>query len=100
MGKLTVTVKALEGPRARTFEVKGRQTARALLALVEAGEDGVTALEVSGWAYRFAAYCWELRHRHGLEIVTMAEKHSGGWHGRHVLRTPVEIISIDGAIAS
>jgi hypothetical protein len=75
------------------FTVRG-QTAKCLLALVKAGERGCTALEVSSWALRFAAYCHELRKNHGLEIETIPENHDGGWHGRHVLRTPVEILSI------
>ena len=70
------------------------QEARALLALVEAGEAGCTAQELSSWALRLAAYAHELRRR-GLEIVTRREPHPGGWHGRHVLLTPVEIVEIE-----
>ncbi|MBK7284933.1 MAG: hypothetical protein IPI83_11625 [Sphingomonadales bacterium] len=72
-----------EGPSGR-FKVSG-QTARALLALVAAMKKGVTALDVSSWAYRFSAYCFELRHKHGLAIERLREPHEGGWHGRHVL---------------
>jgi hypothetical protein len=78
----------------RRFEVRG-QTAKALAALIDAGERGVTALDVSTWAYRFAAYCFDLRTKHGLEIQTLREDHPGGWHGRHVLRTPVRIVSVE-----
>lgn len=70
------------------------QTARALLALVAAGPRGVTALEVSSWALRFAAYTFELRHLYRLNIETIREDHAGGWHGRHVLRTQVRIVRI------
>jgi hypothetical protein len=76
------------------FAVRG-QAAKSLLALVAAGDKGVTALEVSCWAYRFAAYCHDLRHKHGLVIETIRESHGGGWHGRHVLRSPVEIVECD-----
>lgn len=72
-----------------SFTVSG-QTAKAITALVLAGLRGVTALEVSSWAYRFAAYCHELRKR-GLEIETLKEPHDGGWHGRHVLHTPIRL---------
>jgi len=72
------------------------QTARALRVLIEAGSQGATALEVSSWALRFAAYCFKLRHVHGLDIETVREAHDGGWHGRHVLRTPVQIVGIVG----
>lgn len=73
------------------FIVKG-QTAKSLRALVTAGSNGVTAMEVTCWALRFSAYCWELRHKHGLVIDTLREDHDGGWHGRHVLRSPVTIL--------
>ncbi len=83
---------AVEGDAHRPLVVRG-QTARALCALVAAGPRGVTALDVSGtWAYRFAAYCHKLRKRHGLAIRTDREPHPGGWHGRHVLETPVVIV--------
>jgi hypothetical protein len=73
------------------FIVRG-QTARSLRALLDAGGNGVTALEVSTWALRFAAYCHDLRHKHGLAIETLREAHPGGWHGRHVLRSQVQIM--------
>jgi len=73
------------------FTVTG-QTARALVALVSAGDKGITAAEVSSWALRLAAYCHDLRRKHGLSIDTIREKHAGGWHGRHVLGSPVEIV--------
>ena len=78
---------------ARPFIVRG-QVAKALIALVSAGDDGVSALEVASWAYRLAAYCHELRTRYGLAIRTEREEHSGGWHGRHVLETPVRILFV------
>jgi len=84
-----------DGPSGR-FKVSG-QTARALLALVAAMKKGVTALDVSSWAYRFSAYCFDLRHKHGLAIETLREPHEGGWHGRHVLHSLVTIIDVQQA---
>ncbi len=84
------------GQADREYETAG-QTARALLALVEAGMGGITALEVSSWALRLAAYCHRLRREFGLEIRTEREPHTGGWHGRHVLETPVRIVAIEQA---
>ena len=55
------------------------QTAKALLALVEAGPKGVTAFEAVTWAYRLAAYCHDLRRKHGLSVRTDKESHPGGW---------------------
>ncbi len=80
-----------DGPRIVT--VTG-QTARALLALVAAGPKGRTALEVSSWALRFAAYCHVLRRDCGLNIVTEHEDHDTGWHGRHVLMDRVRILAV------
>ncbi len=74
----------------RNITIKG-QTAKALLALVEAGPKGVTAFEAATWAYRLAAYCHDLRRKHGLSIRTERESHPGGWHGRHVLESDVHI---------
>lgn len=78
----------------RAIRVRG-QEARALLALVKAGSRGCTALEVSTWALRFAAYTHNLIHKQGLCIVTEREMHPGGWHGRHTLLDLVEIESIE-----
>lgn len=76
-----------------TFTVTG-QVAKALLALVEAGNKGVTALEVSSWAYRLGAYVHTLRHAFGLVIELEREPHDGGWHGRYMLRSPVEVLEV------
>ena len=75
------------------FTVRG-QTAKALLWLHASGKKGVTAAEVATWAYRFSAYCFDLRHKHGLTIVTHKEPHEGGWHGRHELTTPVTLLDV------
>lgn len=73
------------------FIVQG-QTAKALMALVDAGDNGLTAQEAAGWAYRLSAYCFDLRHKHGLVIDTKREPHPHGWHGRHILRSTVQIL--------
>ena len=85
--RLVVRAIGPDGP----FTVKG-QTAKSLLALVTAGAKGVTALEAASWALRLAAYCHDLRTKHRLAIETVREDHEGGWHGRHVLRSPVQIL--------
>ena len=71
--------------------ISARQEQRALAALINAGSQGVTALEVSSWAYRLGAYVHTLRHDYGLTIETRREPHDGGWHGRYVLHTPCQI---------
>ena len=89
-GKLYVEALAHTPTGDRPFVVRG-QTGKALIALVNGGDRGVTALEAATWAYRFAAYCFEFRTRYGLAIRTEREEHPGGWHGRHVLEAPVTI---------
>lgn len=72
--------------------ISARQPRRALAALIKAGSQGVTALELSSWAYRLGAYGHTLRHDYGLAIETLREPHDGGWHGRYVLHTPCQIV--------
>ena len=94
MTKITVTFKAWFEGQSKVYEVKG-QNARTLIALTEAGQEGITALEVSAaWAYRLAAYVYDLRQGYGMDIVTKREEHEHGWHGRYVLNTPVEILEV------
>lgn len=69
------------------------QSAKVLLALLRAGAEGVTALEVGTWALRLAAYVHVLRHEFGLCIEMEREPHEGGWHGRYVLHSAVKIFS-------
>jgi hypothetical protein len=82
---------AFDTPAGR-IAISARQDSRTLAALVMAGAKGVTALEMSSWAYRLGAYVHTLRHDYGLAIETLHEPHDGGWHGRYVLHTPVRII--------
>ena len=61
----------------RNIEVVGRY-AQTLMALVEAGPRGVTALEMSSWTLRLSHYIFILRTRDGLNIETQNEPHDGG----------------------
>ena len=81
----------VETPAGR-IAIRARQPRRALAALIKAGGEGVTALELSSWAYRLGAYVHTLRHDYGLAIETLREPHDGGWHGRYVLHTPCQIV--------
>lgn len=76
-----------------TFTETG-QKAKTLIALVRAGERGVTAVEVASWAFRLSAYVHRLRGL-GLQITTEREAHPGGWHGRYVLVTPVTLLKTE-----
>jgi len=87
---------AEDGETTRTLRLVGR-FAQTLRALVDAGDRGVTALEISTWALRLSHYVYVLRHRCGLAIEMARESHDGGWHGRYVLRTPVRIVAVGGS---
>lgn len=92
---LTFIVDGPEGPA--TYQCTG-QPARCLMALVRASDRGITALEMSSWALRLAAYVHELRQRFGLDIHMDRESHDGpagkGWHGRYSLRSSVRVIEV------
>jgi hypothetical protein len=92
--QLRVTV---AGPEPRHLVITGRQCCRTLLALIDAGPRGTTALEISTWALRMSHYISELRHRWGLSILTESEPHDGGAHGRYVL---LDTVTIDPAEAA
>jgi hypothetical protein len=68
----------------KKFILKG-QHARTLAALINKHENGITALELSSWAFRLAAYIFTLRTKYKLNIVTKTEPHvnSAGEYGSH-----------------
>lgn len=89
--RLTVRAWATLPEGQRLLAVQG-QEAKCLLAAVEAGQKGITALEVSAWALRLSAYVHTLQKNHGLVFTMEREDHEGGWHGRYRLACPVEIV--------
>ena len=68
------------------------KVAKSLIALVVSGNSGITALSVSSWAFRLAAYIHILRTKYDIDIITIREPHDGGTHGRYILKDIVEII--------
>ena len=72
-------------------KVVGRE-AQALVWLHEAGPKGITTREARHWAWSLSGYVHDLRHVHGLSIRTVNELHNGGWHGRYVLESSIEIL--------
>lgn len=80
------------GPDGALQKVTGRE-AWALLALVTAGDFGVTPIDTP--APRWSAYVFSLR-RAGVLIETIHEKHGGaypGTHARYVL--PADMVTIE-----
>jgi hypothetical protein len=83
----SATFRILNG---RTFEVTG-QTARALIALVLAGERGCTSLEVSSWRFDSPTTCsacaaW------GRKSTWIGKYILAAGAGRYRLRTGVQIL--------
>jgi hypothetical protein len=79
----------------RILELKGRD-AWALSELVRAGDLGCTPIDTPG--PRWSGYVHKLRHRYGLDIVTVTEPHGGpykGTHARYILRSVVHPLSAD-----
>jgi len=77
----------------RVVELLGRN-AWALNELLQAGNAGCTSFDNPG--PRWSAYVHNLRHKHGLDIETIHESHSGpfpGTHARYVLRTNIRVVS-------
>lgn len=90
--KWSATFRVTHEGKPYSHYVKGR-VAQTILALVNAGEAGITAAEMSCWAYRLGAYVHILRTKYGLDIETLHEGHEGGWHGRYVMHSTVTILS-------
>ena len=68
------------------------QEATTLLLLHKKGATGVVAYDFTGGPpFRLPAYVWSLKRKHGLTIETKHDLHDGGWHGRFILHTLVEI---------
>lgn len=67
------------------------QVARVLVALVHAGDEGLTPLATETWAIRLSHHVGELRKRHGLTIAKLWGEHDYGRHARYVLRSSVKV---------
>lgn len=88
-----LVVKAV-GPEGLPFAELG-QVAKVLLAIVEAGETGITPLARETWSLRLSDHVRKLKNRHGLNIVTLWARHDDGRHARYVLRSSVTIAQVD-----
>jgi hypothetical protein len=87
--RIKVTARIL--PDGKPFTATG-QEGRTLLLLHEKGLSGVVAYDFKGGPpFRLPAYVWSLKRKHGLSIETKHDLHEGGWHGRFVLQTAIEI---------
>lgn len=97
-GSATFEVSGDDPEGARLIGCAGRFR-QALEALIEAGESGITSLEMSSWALRLGHYVFILRRRYGLAIETEHEQHDigeiAGRHARYRLRSNVR--RIEGA---
>ena len=92
MNRLKVTARIL--PDGSPFTCRG-QEAKTLILLHQKGAEGVEAYDFRGGPpFRLPAYCHSLIKHKGLRIETQRVNHDGGWHGRFVLHTLVEIIAV------
>lgn len=99
--RITVIARAFDGELPRDFETVG-QAAYALLTLVDAGERGATAEECSKGDFDLATGCHDLQRELSLTIRSDREAHPGGQRVRYVLKTLVDLLSmerIEGRVA-
>ena len=90
--RLKVTARML--PDGQQFTCTG-QEAKTLVLLKQKGAAGVEAYDFRGGPpFRLPAYCHSLIKHKGLHIETQRVNHDGGWHGRFVLHTTIEIIAV------
>lgn len=95
--RLVAWFKLNKNNQAVVFVLKG-QKAKTLKALIENGEKGCTALDISKtFALRLSEYIRALRRDYlcggfNLNIITHKEPNPTGWHGRYVLTDKVEIL--------
>lgn len=93
MSKVNVTAELIDGIETRTVTLSGRD-AWALSELVKAGARGCTPVCTPG--PRWSGYVHKLRHRYGIHVDTIHERHGGAFAGRHaryVLRSIVRIVA-------
>lgn len=91
--KLTAKFSLNKNSQEKVFVLNGREC-QTLIALVEAGQKGITALEISCWALRLAAYVFRLKRDLSLNIITTVEPHNGGNHGRYILQDNVKVLEV------
>lgn len=92
MNNFSITALIGTGPSQYRITVKGR-VAWALSELLKSGPLGCTP--ITRPAPRWSSYVHILRHDYDVEIETIIESHGGqfpGYHGRYILRTPVQIV--------
>ncbi len=95
--RLVVCFKLIKNDQEVVFVLKG-QKAKTLKALIENGEKGCTALEISKtFALRLSEYIRALRHDclcggYNLNIITRKELNPTGWNGVYFLTDKVEIL--------
>lgn len=95
--KVTVAFKLTKNNQEVFFILRGHK-AKTLKALIENGETGCTALDISKtFALRLSEYIRALRRDYlcggyNLNIITHKEQNPTGWHGRYVLTDKVEIL--------
>jgi hypothetical protein len=100
MSNLNIIAEVIDAIETRTITVTGRD-AWALCELVKAGARGCTPIDHPG--PRWSGYVHKLRHKYGLHVDTIDERHGGqfaGRHARYILRSVVQIVATSKAVAA
>lgn len=96
-------VALVNGDRRIEIPATQKRVRQTLAALIDAGPNGVTSLEISSWALRLSEYIRRLRHDYHLSITTQDEPHDIGGikatHGRYRLVDRVEVLEPSRAAA-
>lgn len=90
-----ITIHAWYNGKPILKRIAGYHHCQTLISLYENLKRGITALEISIWAYRLDGYIYDLHHAYGLEIDTRIEPHDIGQQARYFLLTPIEILEVE-----
>ncbi len=85
--------------RVREVTITGRRNCETLMALIHAGQQGITPLERWAAGKRLGHYVWKLR-SWGLDIETINEKAGDVPYGRYVLHSTVQVLNRDDSEAA
>ncbi len=69
--------------------------AHTLFYLVHKGRHGVTAAEISNWAYPLEECVYMLRNEHNLDITAHSKSHDDSKHTRYELIDAVELLEVN-----
>ena len=87
------TIKFRDSQTKTFYKIRGRH-AQTLYWLLRYRDEGITPISVCNTAWRLANYIFYLRGMSKLDISTVREPHSGGYHARYFLNSNIDILEI------